>query len=1199
MNREDAIELIEQRLERGKLTNVQEAVLKGTWEGKTYTQIAAQSGYDHGHIKDVGSELWRLLSSLLGEKVTKNNLYGVLVRTAQIPNQPPPRSTIASTPLLMDWGDAIDVGIFYGRAQELTTLKTWIVQDRCRLITLIGMGGMGKTFLSIKLAEAIQTDFESLIWRSLRDAPPIDELLTSLIQSLSPQPVVNLPESTSAKLSCLIDRLRTSRCLIILDNFDTVFQTHQRTGTYQKGYELYGELLRRIGEIAHPSCLIVTSREKPQETAALEGIHYPVRSLSLTGLQDDEAEQILVAKGLTGPSLDRQQFIRLYSGNPLALKIAATSALDLFNGQITPFLSQHTSVFNGIHNLLDQQIQRLSDLELKIMLWLAINREATTTTELFADLVPNTSIGKVLEALESLAWRSLVEKSKPDLSQKNEASFTQQPVIMEYLIDQLLHKIQEELITGQINWFNQYSLIKAQAKDYIRESQTQLILKPISDYLQLHFNCILDIEHLCQRILTTFRNPHRDHPGYVAGNIINLLIYLKVDLSGYDFSRLTIRQAHLQGSQLPQVNFSQSNLATSRFTTALNNTLWVEFSKDGKLLFTSDSNGMVRMWSVPEGQELQSIAAHSAWAFAVRSTPDGKMLVTGGGDQTIKLWDIATGHCLKILVGHTTVIWIVSMSPDGRYIASSGMDQVVKIWDIQTGNCIQTLTGKGRAIAFHPDSNLLALVDLDRTTIILWDIHQERVVSQFIGHTETIWSMHFSYDGHTLVSGGEDKSVRFWNLKTEESHLLLHDHAGGWIWSIAFSPDDQTLAVGDESGTITVWDIPTKKCLKVLKGHAGHFWSIAFSPDGKLLASSAEDQAIRLWQIDSGYCLKVLQGYSSRVWSVSTSRQTQGNTLNSTSPLLVSALNQQIGLWDLVTGDCVNILSGHQGEVYAVALRDDRSLLASGSVDCMVKIWNCNSGKCLQTCQGHQGWIFSVAFSPHQELLASASVDTTIRIWDIQTGQMLHTLEGQDGWMFSVAFSPDGNYLASGSYSEIRIWDTTTWQCVNIFKGHQAWIWSVGFSADGSTLISGSFDNTVKLWDTLTGSCLKTLEGHTQPVLHAIYISGGEIIASCSHDQTIKLWDIHTGQCLKTCEGHTAWISQLALHPNDQILISGSQDETIKLWDVETGQCLETWVATRPYAEMNISGVTGLTDAQKISLKMMGAVEQKLSELLP
>ena len=1196
MNREEAIEFIEQRLERGKLTSAQKVVLNGTWEGKTYTQIATQSGYDHGHIKDVGSELWRLLSSILGEKVTKNNLYGVLVRTFPIQRQPPLQLPLASTPLPLDWGDAIDVGIFYGRTQELSTLQTWIVQDRCRLITLIGMGGMGKTFLSIKLAEAIQPDFEFLIWRSLRDAPPIDELLTSLIQSLSPQPVVNLPENTSAKLSCLLDRLRTSRCLIILDNFDTLFQTKQRTGTYQEGYEHYGELLKRIGEIAHLSCLILTSREKPQETAASEGIHYPVRSLSLTGLQEEEAEQILRAKGLIGPSLDRQQFIRLYSGNPLALKIAATSVVDLFEGQITPFLYQGTCVFNGIHNLLEQQIKRLSDLELKIMLWLSINREATTTAELLADLVPSTPIGKVLEALESLAWRSLIEKSKLDLSQKNGPSFTQQPVIMEYLVAQLIHKIQQELITGEINWLDQYPLIKAQSKDYIRESQTQLILKPISHYLKLHFNHVVDIEKCCQKILITFRKLHQDRPGYMAGNLINLLIYLKVDLRGYDFSQLTIRQAYLQGVQLPQVDFSQSNLATSRFTTALSNTLWVEFSKDGKVLFTSDSNGMVRLWSVPEGQELQSIAAHPAWAFAVRSTLDGKMLVTCGGGQTIKLWDIATGYCLRILEGHTAVIWIVSLSPDGRYLASSGMDQVVKIWDIQTGNCIQNLTGAGRAIAFHPDGNLFAFVELDRTTIVLWDIHQERIVSKFMGHTQTIWSIHFSHDGHTLVSGGEDRSVRFWNLKTEESHLLLQDHPGGWIWSIAVSPDDQTLAVGDESGTITVWDIPTKKCLNVLKGHAGHFWSIAFSPDGKFLATSSEgDQSIRLWQLDRGYCLKVLQGYSHRVWSVSTSRNTKGNALNATNPLLISALNQQIGLWDLVTGDCVNILSGHTGEVYSVALCDDRSLLASGGVDCSVKIWNCNSGQCLQTCQGHQGWIFGVAFHPHQALLASASVDTTIRIWDIQTGQMLHTLEGQDGWIFSVAFSPDGKYLVSGSQSEIKIWDTTTWECINIFKGHQDWIWSVGFNADGSTLISSSFDHTVKLWDPLTGACRQTLQGHTQPVLHAIYTSGGEIIASCSHDQTIKFWDIHTGQCLKTCEGHRAWVSQLALHPNDQILISGSQDETIKLWNLKTGQCLETWRAPRPYAGMNIMGINGLTDAQKVSLKMMGAIESELS----
>lgn len=147
MTIEEAIALIEQLLERGKLTKAQEAVFNGTWVGKTYAQIAASADYDNGHIKDVGADLWRSLSTALGEKVTKHNLHGVLRRAAQ-PQLSPPSSlpAVAAARPSIDWGDAIDVAIFYNRTQELATLQTWITQDGCRLVTLLGMGGMGKTY---------------------------------------------------------------------------------------------------------------------------------------------------------------------------------------------------------------------------------------------------------------------------------------------------------------------------------------------------------------------------------------------------------------------------------------------------------------------------------------------------------------------------------------------------------------------------------------------------------------------------------------------------------------------------------------------------------------------------------------------------------------------------------------------------------------------------------------------------------------------------------------------------------------------------------------------------------------------------------------------------------------------------------------------------------------------------------------------
>ncbi|MEH1899887.1 MAG: NB-ARC domain-containing protein [Nostoc sp.] len=335
MRVEEAIALVEQLLPQRRLTKVQEIVFCQSWAGQTYLDMAVNSDYDPGHIKDVGSQLWRSLSQALGEKVTKNNLHGVLKRTAQRQN-----GTNASVIFHTDWGEAIDVSHFYGRNIDLEILNQWIMRDRCRLITLLGMGGMGKTALSVKLAEQLQTEFQYVIWRSLRHAPFFKDKLTDCIKVLSCQQVLTLSTDPHEQITCLIEYLRKSRCLVILDNFDTLLQQGKRTGCYRQGYESYGELLWRLGETGHQSCILLTSREKPAEIAALEGDGLPVRTLTLSGLEVTAGQTILVLKGLSGNEEETRQLVECYRGNPLALKIAATSIRDLYQGNIARFIAE-------------------------------------------------------------------------------------------------------------------------------------------------------------------------------------------------------------------------------------------------------------------------------------------------------------------------------------------------------------------------------------------------------------------------------------------------------------------------------------------------------------------------------------------------------------------------------------------------------------------------------------------------------------------------------------------------------------------------------------------------------------------------------------------------------------------------------------------------------------------------------------------
>ena len=188
-----------------------------------------------------------------------------------------------------------------------------------------------------------------------------------MIKILSQQEVSTLPASHHEQITCLIEYLRKSRCLLILDNFDTLLQQNKRTGCYREGYEPYGELLGRLGETTHQSCILITTREKPDQIIAQEGDGLQVRTLTLSGLEVTASKTILNLKGLSSSDDETRQLVDCYNGNPLALKIASTSIQDLYQGNIAQFLAKGNTTFKGISNLLEEQFQRLSLLEQQVM----------------------------------------------------------------------------------------------------------------------------------------------------------------------------------------------------------------------------------------------------------------------------------------------------------------------------------------------------------------------------------------------------------------------------------------------------------------------------------------------------------------------------------------------------------------------------------------------------------------------------------------------------------------------------------------------------------------------------------------------------------------------------------------------------------------------------------------------------------------
>ncbi|MCC3413126.1 NB-ARC domain-containing protein [Microcoleus sp. PH2017_02_FOX_O_A] len=426
MTAQEAIALIDHLLQSAnkqqKLTDIQSLVFLETWEGHSYQEIADRLNYEHDSIKHIGAKLWCNLSKIIGEKVSKNNLQAVLRHYQQ------------SSAGIQDWGEAIDVSYFYNRLQELETLETWISGNSTRAIGIFGIGGIGKTSLSVKLAQQIQSKFEFAIWRSLQQAPTLDAILSDILPILT-----NSSAETNHSIHALMEQLRQKRCLLIFDNLESILQAGNRSGQYQQGYEDYRQLFARIADEPHQSCLILTGREQPGGFAVRSGENLPVRSLKLFGLSPPVCQQILADKGLKVTLLQCRDIVNYFGGNPLALKLAATTIQTLFGGDIHAFLVQGNTVFSDLWDLLDRQFDRLSPLQQQIMYWLAINQEAATPAKLKAEILPEVSGRQLMEALEALAERSLIFDER-SLNYTASTSLMLQPAIAEYVRERLLER---------------------------------------------------------------------------------------------------------------------------------------------------------------------------------------------------------------------------------------------------------------------------------------------------------------------------------------------------------------------------------------------------------------------------------------------------------------------------------------------------------------------------------------------------------------------------------------------------------------------------------------------------------------------------------------------------------------------------------------------------------------------------------------
>lgn len=1150
--------------------------------------VLRTGGFTAGRERDEAAELWasavreapRLRAPF--DRVWFDGLLGERgdAEPAPEPTAVPP--TAQSLTRQQSWGEAPDVAAFLGREADRGQLRRWVLEEGCRVAAVLGLGGIGKSMLATRIAHDLAPSFERVIWRTLTNAPPPGVLFADVLGFLAPASSTAPPDE-AGQLRRLLELLGQTRCLLVLDNFETVFQPGAVAGGYRPGYERYGELIRRLGESPHQSCLLLTSREAPAELGVLRGEGGVVRSLALGGFGVDDGRTLLQDKYLDGDPATWQVLVDRHGGNGLALKVIGETIRELFGGDIGAYLDDvsaaESTMIGGVRQLLHTQIERLSSPERLLIRSLAVAREPARLADLAADPRLRLHRGVLLGAVDGLRRRSLLEPGE------RRASFALQPVVLEYVTEHLIEDILEELHRGDLAELLTAPLVRATASEYVRLSQERLIAVPLLERFVASHGGVAAAEREIVACLNQLRPLPPEAQGYGPGNLVNLLRLMRGHLRGLDLRGLTIREAYIQDVEAQDANLAGAHLSEVVTAGAFHYPTQVSLSADGTHLAAATSTGEVYLWRLADRALLATLRGHEGAVWGVALSPDGRLAASGGFDQTVRLWDAGTGRLLTTLHGHTGGVNGVALSADGCFVASGSYDGTARVWDARTGRPLQTLAGHTagvNGVALSADGQRVASGSWDGS-VRVWDTADGQQLASLEGHTGGVWGVALSADGATVASGSFDGTVRLWHAVSGELVAALDGHTGG-VRGVALGAEGRLVASGSYDGTVKLWSTDGGRLLATLQGHLGGVWGVALSEDGTLAASASYDGTVKLWETENRRLIASLQGQTAGVWGIAPSGS--GNLLAS------AGVDGSVKLWRGDAGSLLGTLRGHTGGVWGVALSRNGRTLVSGSFDGTVRLWEPDLRRPLATLRAHTSGVRGVAVSGDGRLVASAGFDGTVNLWQAPDGRHLASLPAHAGGVWGVAVSDDGTLVASGGYDEcVKLWDADGGQLLSVLRGHAGGVRGVAISGDRRLVASSGVDETVRIWDVATSESLQTLAGHLGGALDVALSDDGRLVASGSEDGVVRLWDVESGALLASLRGHVGQVYGVSFLGPDR-LVSGSIDGTVRIWQTSTGTCVRTLRADRRYERMDISGVTGISEAQREALIALGAVEQ-------
>jgi WD40 repeat protein len=521
---------------------------------------------------------------------------------------------------------------------------------------------------------------------------------------------------------------------------------------------------------------------------------------------------------------------------------------------------------------------------------------------------------------------------------------------------------------------------------------------------------------------------------------------------------------------------------------------------------------------------------------AVDLTADGAR-VAAGRANTVQVYDVDSGLEIVSLGGHKDLIQSARFSPDGTLLAA-GSYRIVTIWNAPTGHLDKTLSGHGGAVwslAVAADGTTAYSGGQDKT-IRVWNLREGKLLKT-LGHPAEVTALAIAPGGPTLVTGGGDGVVRWLESANGRERIALRGHTAA-VRELALLPPStggiRVVSVS-EDGTGRIWTLPfaseTKTSGKtqqqasetkavVLSGHKGPVRGVALTPDGQAIITGGDDGTVRVWSTADGAPHETLA-------------------------------------------------PGYAGEILALAVSPDGQTILTGWGDKTARVLARSDGEVLQTLSGHNGPVRSVAFSPGGERLATADAAGGLKVWEAATGLGViafgHTAAGAAAQpVHKVAFSAGGHLVSASADATLKTWSFAgTWSEHRTLERHVSRILALDFSPDGALLAAGggepSRSGEVKIWHVgkrLLGASLPSL--HSDTVFALRFSPDGTKLASASADKFLKVTNVADGKLLRSFEGHTHHVMAVDWSGDGKQLVTGGADNVLKVWELESGDQLRT-----------------------------------------